>query len=290
VPPHHHHPLDEHRLQRRASFNADASLYDNARPDYPEAVFDDMIELTGIPAGGTILEVGTGTGKATLPLARRGFVILGIELGDQMAAIARKKLAPYSKARVEVAAFEDRPLPSDVSFDLVFAASAWHWIDPNIGYRKAAEALRDGGSLALLWSSQRRAGGASSTGDGSDFTSVAPDLFVEAMREISGRLVPQVELPWENRTRQNGQWRYVQADAPEASGYFSTPQVRTYTWATTYDADAYLRLLDSYSSYRVLDPDQHARLFEAVRDLIENRFGGEVTRQWRAELYVARRR
>lgn len=289
MPPH-HHPLDEHRLQRRASFNADAALYDNARPDYPEAVFDDMIELSGIPAGGTILEVGTGTGKATLPLARRGFVVLGIELGDQMAAIAHRKLAPYSKVRVEVAAFEDWPLPSDVSFDLVFAASAWHWIDPNIGYRKAAEAVKEGGSLALLWSSQRRAGGTSSTEDGSDAGEVALDPFVEAMREISGRLVPQVELPWENRMRHEGQWHDVQADAPEASGYFSTPQVRTYTWATTYDADAYLRLLDSYSSYRVLEPDLHERLFNAVRDLIATRFGGQVTRQWRAELFVARRR
>jgi SAM-dependent methyltransferase len=289
MPPH-HHPLDERRLQRRASFNSDAASYENARPDYPEAVFDDLIELAGIPAGGTILEVGTGTGKATLPLARRGFVILGIELGDQMAAIARKKLAPYSKARVEVVAFEDWSLPSGVSFDLVFAASAWHWIDPNIGYRKAAEALRDGGSLALLWSSQRRTGGASSTDNESNAGQVDPDPFVEAMREISGRLMPQVEPPWENRTRHDGQWRYTRADAPEASGYFSTPQVRTYTWATTYDADAYLRLLDSYSSYRILERDLHTRFFSAVRDLIENRFGGEVTRQWRAELYVAKRR
>jgi SAM-dependent methyltransferase len=189
----------------------------------------------------------------------------------------------------EVAAFEDWPLPSDVSFDLVFAASAWHWIDPAIGYRKAAEALKVDGSLALLWSSQRRAGG-TPTQDRSDAGEDTPDPFAEAMREISGRLVPQVELPWENRSRHSGQWHYVRADAPEASGYFSTPQVRTYTWATPYDTDGYLRLLDSYSSYRVLEPDLHNRLFDAVRDVIETRFGGQVTRQWRAELYVARRR
>ena len=287
MPPH-HHPLDEHRLQRRASFNDDAALYDNARPDYPEAVFDDIIQLSGIPAGGAILEVGSGTGKATLPLARRGFDVLAIELGDQMAAIARAKLAPYPNVRVEVAAFEDWPLPSNTSFDLVFAASAWHWIDPDVGYRKAAEALKDGGSLALLWSSQRRTGG-TPTEEGSDSSGVAPDPFVEAMREISRRLVPQVELPWENRTRHDGQWHYVRADAPEASGYFSAPQVRTYTWATTYDTDGYLRLLDSYSSYRVLEPGLHDRLFDAIRDVLETRFGGQVTRQWRAELYVARR-
>jgi SAM-dependent methyltransferase len=284
----HHHPLDEHRLQRRASFNDDAALYDSARPDYPEAVFDDMIHLSGIPAGGTILEVGSGTGKATLPLARRGFSVLGVELGDQMAEIARRKLSSYPHARVEIGAFEDWPLPGDSSFDLVVSASAWHWIDLDVGYRKATEALKDGGCLALLWSSQRRAGGTLAE-EGSDSSGVVPDPFVEAIREISGSLAPQVELPWENRTRHEGQWHYVRADAPEASGYFSAPEVRAYTWATTYDPDGYLRLLDSYSSYRVLEPDLHDRLFSAVRDVIETRFGGQVTRQWRAELYVARR-
>src|SRR5581483_5576685 len=90
-----HDPLDEERLRRRASFNEDAALYDGARPEYPEALFDDLVALAGVPAGGTVLEIGSGTGKATLPLARRGFAILGIELGEQMAALARAKLAAY---------------------------------------------------------------------------------------------------------------------------------------------------------------------------------------------------
>jgi SAM-dependent methyltransferase len=249
-------------------------------------VFDDTIQLSGIPAGGAILEVGSGTGKATLPLARRGFAVVGVELGDQMAAIARNKLAAYPNVHIEVAAFEDWPLPTQASFDLVLSASAWHWIDPDIGYRKAAEALRPGGSLALLWSSQGRAAGAVATA-GSDSAGGQPDAFVEAMAEISEQLAPDVELPWEYRLRHRGQGQYVRADAPEGSGYFTAPQLRTYTWTTTYDADGYLRLMDSYSSYRVLDPGLHARLFDAVRDLIETRFGGQVTRQWRAELYVA---
>jgi SAM-dependent methyltransferase len=249
-----------------------------------------MIQLSGMPAHGSILEVGSGTGKATIPLARRGYALLGIELGDQMAAIAHEKLAPYPNASVEVAAFEDWPLPSGVSFDLVVSASAWHWIDPEVGYRKAAEALKDGGSLALLWSSQRSAGGAPTEEPTDSSVGAPPDPFVEGMREISARLVPDVELPWENRTRHTGQWQYVRADAPEASGYFSAPQVRNYTWSTTYDTDGYLRLLDSYSSYRILEPDLHRRLFDAIREMIETRLGGQVTRQWRAELYVAARR
>ncbi|MGO8950305.1 MAG: class I SAM-dependent methyltransferase [Ktedonobacterales bacterium] len=290
MPP--HYPLDENRLRRRASFNTDASLYDTARPNYPESLFDDLILLSGIPAAGEILEIGSGTGKATLPLARRGFAILGIELGDQMAALAREKLAAYPKVRIEIGAFEEWPVP-DGAFDLAVSASAWHWIDPAIGYKKVAQALKPSGSLALLWSSQRRGdnaardiGGASGTANAED-DSVA---FTLAFQEVADRVAPQLAQARADRRDSGGAWRFVRSDALEASGFFKAPEVRTYTWGTTYDTTSYLRLLDSYSSYRVLDVDLHEQLFDAIGEVIEARFGGRVTRQWRAELYVAERR
>lgn len=179
-----HHPLDEERLRRRASFNADASRYGAARPDYPEALFDDMVNPSSIPVDASVLEIGSDTGKATLPLAERGFSILGIELGERMAALARQKLAAYPQVRIEVSAFEDWPLPN-ASFDLAVSASAWHWIDPTIGYQKAAQALKPTGTLALMWSSQRRmdtearhkaeSGGASNTQDKSDASGCSPE-------------------------------------------------------------------------------------------------------------------
>lgn len=65
------------RLQRRASFDADAHAYDDARPGYPDPLFDDMVALAGVPEHGSVLEIGSGTGKATLPLAQREFQLLG---------------------------------------------------------------------------------------------------------------------------------------------------------------------------------------------------------------------
>lgn len=79
----------DERLRRRASFDAGARAYDRARPGHPDPLFDDLVALAGIPAHGSVLEIGSGTGKATLPLAQRGFQLVGIELGANMAAIAR---------------------------------------------------------------------------------------------------------------------------------------------------------------------------------------------------------
>src|ERR687895_2408115 len=91
----------------RTTFDGAALLYDEVRPGYPEALFDDVEDLSGIPPGGSVLEVGCGTGQATVPLARRGYRILCVELGANLATIARGKLADHPDARVLSCSFED---------------------------------------------------------------------------------------------------------------------------------------------------------------------------------------
>src|SRR6185369_11643367 len=90
-----------------------------------------------------------GTGIATLPLAERGYRIVAVELGAALAAVARTKLARFGDVELVRSAFEDWPLPTE-PFDLVVSATAWHWVDPAVGYAKAAQALRAGGSLAIV--------------------------------------------------------------------------------------------------------------------------------------------
>jgi SAM-dependent methyltransferase len=138
------------RNRLRTTFDEAASLYDEVRPGYPGDLFDDVVSLSGIPSGGRILEIGCGTGQATLPFARRGYRILCIELGENMAAVARRNLEGYPHAEVRAGAFEESSL-QEGSFDLAISATAFHWLDPAIAYPKAAATLRDGGSLALFW-------------------------------------------------------------------------------------------------------------------------------------------
>jgi SAM-dependent methyltransferase len=134
----------------RSTFDSVASLYDEARPGYPERFFDDLAALSGTGSGSRVLEIGCGTAQATLPLARRGYRVLCVELGANLAAIARAKLTGYPDARVRASSFEDWPL-EEGAFDLVVSATAFHWVGSAVRYQKSAQALRPGGSLALIW-------------------------------------------------------------------------------------------------------------------------------------------
>jgi SAM-dependent methyltransferase len=130
----------------RTTFDGVAETYDRARPGYSEQLFEDVIALSGMPQEGRILEVGCGSGQATLPFARRGYAMLCVELGADLAALARENCRPYPQVEILHTSFEDWPLERD-AFDLLISAQAWHWIPPQIGYAKAAAALKDTGSL-----------------------------------------------------------------------------------------------------------------------------------------------
>jgi hypothetical protein len=133
----------EDRGRLRATFDQAAELYDRARPRYPSALFEDLAGLAGIGPGSRVLEIGPGTGQATVPLAERGCRVVAVELGADLAAVARRNLARFPAVEVVTAAFEGWPLPSE-PFDLVLAATAFHWVDPAVRVVKAADALRPG--------------------------------------------------------------------------------------------------------------------------------------------------
>ena len=109
----------------RNTFDKIAQLYDKARPSYPDALFDDILAYSNLPDTSRILEVGCGTGQATLPLARRGYTIDCIELGPQLAALASDKLKDFPQVNVTCANFETISLPSS-SYDLLLSATAFH--------------------------------------------------------------------------------------------------------------------------------------------------------------------
>lgn len=138
-----------YREQLRATFTENAELYDRMRPRCPPELFNDLATLARLGPDSWVLEIGPGTGQATLPLAQLGCSILTVELGAEMAEVARHNLSSFPKVEVDVSAFEDWPLPKQ-KFDLVVSANAFHWIDENVRMSKAADALREGGALAII--------------------------------------------------------------------------------------------------------------------------------------------
>jgi 16S rRNA A1518/A1519 N6-dimethyltransferase RsmA/KsgA/DIM1 with predicted DNA glycosylase/AP lyase activity len=95
---------DRDRL--KITFDSAARLYQRARPDYPEELYDELVHLADLRSGDRLLEIGCATGKATAPLARRGFRITCVEIGPELAAEARRNLASFPDVDLIEAAFE----------------------------------------------------------------------------------------------------------------------------------------------------------------------------------------
>jgi ubiquinone/menaquinone biosynthesis C-methylase UbiE len=129
-------------------FDSVAEEYDRGRPDYPAELVDAACSAAGLARGSRVVEVGCGTGKLTAALAERGLRVEAVDPGRDLVEIARRRLAT-SPARFHVARFEDVELPAG-AFDAVFSAAAFHWVDPAVGWSKAARLLRRRGLLALV--------------------------------------------------------------------------------------------------------------------------------------------
>ena len=261
---------DRQRLGR--TFDSAADLYQQARPEYPGPLYDTLVEVAGIRTGDRLLEIGCATGKATLPLARRGFRITCVEIGPDLAALARGNLAAFPFVEVIGGAFETWQPPVSDRFDLVFAATAWHWIDPELRYQRAWELLRPGGHLAF-WTA----------------THVIPEggdpFFVEIQEvyEEIGEGIP-AGTPL---LRPGG--IPDDRDEIERSGLFEDVVIRHFDWELSYSAEEYLRLLGTFSGHIAMQPWQRDRLYAEIRGRLAQRSNGRLRRHWGAVLHVARR-
>jgi SAM-dependent methyltransferase len=233
-------------------------------------MFDDLAEFAGIGAGCRVLEIGCGTGQATVPLAERGCRVVAVELGAAMAAVARQRLARFPLAEVVTSSFEDWPLPAE-PFDVVLAATAFHWVDPAVRVAKSAGALRAGGALATI-ATHHVAGGTEAF-----FTDV--QLCYE--RFVPGT-PPGMRLPAASAV--GGDSRDL-----DDSGLFGPALFRGYERDLPYTTAAYRDLLRTYSNHRALEPAARTALLRCIGQLIDLRYGGHITKRYLTELRVARR-
>lgn len=142
-------PDDTLQRSRSKFFDRVAVEYDRHRPTYPEQLIDLACEAAELRGGEEVLEIGCGTGQLTGSLLARGLRVTAVEPGAQLAALARRLPAGMGRLEVLNARLEDARLPH-ARFRAVFSGSAIHWVDPDVGWRRAADALVPGGTLALI--------------------------------------------------------------------------------------------------------------------------------------------
>ena len=260
----------------RNTFDEAAATYERFRPSYPDALYNDLISLTNLETDSRLLEVGCGPGIATRPLARRGFKVTCLELGHELAELARQSLAEYD-VRVETVAFEHW-IPPPEPFDLVYAATAWHWIDPTVKYQRAWNVLRPGGHLAFWEALHVFPEG------GDPFFKEIQDVYSSILGESTALRWPRPgELP-EN------------LDEIKSSGLFDVIAVRHYDWETIYTAEEYIGLLNTFSGHIAMADWQRDRLYSEIRRFLASRPAnpecpsGSVRRHWGCVLRIARKR
>lgn len=261
------------RERLRATFGSVAGLYHQARPEYPEDLFDELVLLADLRPGARLLEIGCGTGKATIPLARRGFLITGIEISPELAQQARRNLAGFPDVQIVAGSFEDWRPPDQVTYDLVFAATSWHWIDPAVRYRRARDLLRPGGHLAFWTASHVK------PDDGDPFFGEIQDIY----DEIGEGLPPGTAF------LRPGDLPDERAEI-ESSGLFTGVEVRHFDWEVSYDAEGYIRLLETFSGHIAMERWKRDHLYNEIRWRLALRPGRRLRRHWGAVLHVARPR
>lgn len=261
------------RREQRLVFGEVAELYDRHRPGYPDAVVDDLVSLAGLQDGSAVLEVGAGTGKATSMFAARGMRVLAVEPSAEMAAVARRVCAGVGDVRIEQSDFE-RWDPAGREFGLLFAAQAWHWVDPAVGFAKAASVLRPGGVLAAFWNRPMWA------------RATLREVLIDAYRRTAPEVLEETD-PMHPANSPSGDEVGWGSGVAEAVG-LEAAEARDYEWSQTYTGSDYASLLQTHSTVRVLDPDRRRALAEAVAEAI-SRNGGTLELPLVTRVYLARR-
>jgi SAM-dependent methyltransferase len=250
--------MDRRRL--RATFEEVPELYDRARPTYPDALFDDLVAL--LP-GSRLLEIGCGTGKATAALVERGMDVTCVELGEKLAAVARRNVPSARVITADVETWEP-----DREFDAVAAFTAFHWLDPETRFERSARALRPGGALVVVETQHVL------PPDGDPFFAAVQEDYDAVDRRPDNRPPPPPEEIADLTA------------AFDASGCFEPAQARRYLWDVTYAAGEYIAVLETYSGHRALPEAKRRRLYDLIRARIGDR---TVRKTYLATLTVARK-
>ena len=257
--------------QRKNWYSPAAEAYNKARPQYPQTLIRQVIEITQLSSSSKILEVGCGPATATVAFAKLGPTMVCLEPNPDFYKLAQQNCTQYSNVEIQNISFEEWKLEVD-RFDAVLAASSFHWIQQDVAYLKSAQALQADGYLILLWNKE-----------------LQPSY--EVYQHLSK--IYQLNAPSLNRYEdQETQEKILQGlgQIVEDSDLFKDLVTGYAESEVTYTVDEYLTLLNTYSPYLKLDHKSKEALFQGLRDTIERDLGGSLRLSYISAFQVAQRR
>ncbi|MFL0248275.1 class I SAM-dependent methyltransferase [Candidatus Clostridium stratigraminis] len=250
------------------TFNSVYAEYDKWRPSYVKVLYDDIFNVKAINPSSNVLEVGIGTGQATLPILETGCSLTAIELGYNLAEFSKYKFKNYEKFNVENLAFQDFECSTN-SFDLIFSASAFHWIPEDIGYTKVFDMLKSGGVFARFANHP--------------YKDKKRNNIHIAFEKIYAKYMPG-SLGGDEYSKEN-----AKNLAGIANKYgFIDISYKLYHRTRTFTADEYTFLLGTYSDHIIIEETTRIKFFDEIREAI-NANGGIITIYDTIDLQLARK-
>lgn len=234
----------------RLGFDSVVDDYEKGRRDIPRRLVEEIIEATDLAPGSTVLEIGAATGQLTRPLLATGLGVVALEPGDQLRGRLALRLGGWPSLRVNGGFFED--FATAEQFAAIWSANAFHWVDPAVSYRRAAELLQPGGHLVLLWTYPilaaplQKALNARVLSDNFGHTAWDPDTFQPSLGNVTA----------EGREELVG------------SGLFEPPRFWWTTDTITVDVETYVAFLLSFGDNATRTDPERQRLGETVRDAL----------------------
>lgn len=237
--------------QRKVWYSPAAEAYNQVRPRYPQVLIDQVVAIAHLCPSSQILEVGCGPGTATAGFAALGCSMICLEPNPDFARLAQQNCQPYPNVEIQNCALEEWALTPG-KFDVVLAASSFHWIPPEIGYPKAAATLRPEGHLILVWNKE-----------------LQPRYEVyQQLSLVYETHAPALMRAYEDTAAQAAILNQL-GEMAIASGHFKNMVSGQLEVEVVYTIDQYLLLLNTYSPHLKLEPQSKQKLFAGLRQVLE---------------------
>jgi len=256
------------RTDKSLVFDENLAGYEKWRPRYVKDMYSDIIAYSNLGPKSKALEVGIGTGQATEPFLETGCAVTAIEIGKSFAEYVSWRFGDYPKFSVLNTRFEEYVCEPQ-SIDLVYSATAFHWIPSETGYPKAFGLLRRGGAIAVFWNRP--------------FVNRPDDPLHQEIQGVYRKYRGEVKTQPEY-----DEVKYMTVQNAILRCGFVDVMLKLYHSTREFSSDDYVGLLNTYSDH--LSMEKCVRLkFEADIKRAIDAFGGIVTVYDTIDLHMGRK-
>ena len=255
------------------TFDTVASAYEKFRPGYVKELYETLFDYIPVNKNTRAVEIGSGGGQATGPILKTGCSVTAVECGERFSALLKDKFKAYPSFSVITGKFEETEF-EDNAFDLVFSASAFHWVPEEIGYKKVFSMLKKGGAFARFANHPFR------------------DKGNAALSKAIDACYAKYYYPFHKKTPKPID-EYTEKEAAEraeiARKYgFTDIRYALFRRTRVFTAEEYITLLGTYSDHIAIEESIRRAFFHEIRQAID-RHGGTFTVYDTIDLELARK-